>query len=615
MISNDELREALDLKTYIEIIQAVEWCDQYMLSAINAQIKSSKNKNDKAIQLINKINCAKKNVDINLIDVEITGNELKQIARKCANMCFSLKNKFSNDEKVNTFLKDTYSIDDLLKDFYLKNNQAKLGVTLPAINFKSHLDDSKLIKRLVTTKFWNKKLRDTIKRNRYLIFCHIGAVGKNMNKYAPIDAIENFKKQLLAQEHFVKNNVLFNEKTGEVIDLKDIVSTPEKRFNQMYTLIKGIDKYATDKKMVSAMITLTAPAKYHCNPQHGKNTWELSDYATQKEAQNWIAEKWNLVTMRLNKLQVEKIGLRISEAHTDGTPHWHALIYFNDGYDNVIKNAIASVWNMKNRKGKEKYQINITKKMVTKNGIVKKGNEKLIGSTAHVLNEFSNEANWIDIDKAKGTAASYVCKYIAKTCLYDAKNKSKFAQDLEVDSFENEKNNFLGVAATRSIWNIRAFQFFGLPQGSVGLWVMYRRQRNEILLDKLEIKRRDVACEGDFCSFIKLIKTNTPKIFYNDKINSFGEITKKAIGYIVKNKIYEVIKNEFIIVTKTNKFCIILESMIIVRVINNDPSKMQDQELSIHTISINFENVKENNVIIQDYNALDPVDFLILTED
>ena len=144
---------------------------------------------------------------------------------------------------------------------------------------------------------------------------------------------------------------------------------------------------------------------------------------------------------------------------------------------------------------------------------------------------------------------------------------------------------------------------------------MYRRQRNEILLDKLEIKRRDVACEGDFCSFIKLIKTNTPKIFYNDKINSFGEITKKAIGYIVKNKIYEVIKNEFIIVTKTNKFCIILESMIIVRVINNDPSKMQDQELSIHTISINFENVKENNGIIQDYNALDPVDFLILTED
>ena len=86
----EHLKSVLNLETYINFVAATKWCDQYILTTLEAQIKKAIDKNDKAIKLITKVNCAKENIDINLISIDICGNELKQIARSCAKLCFNL---------------------------------------------------------------------------------------------------------------------------------------------------------------------------------------------------------------------------------------------------------------------------------------------------------------------------------------------------------------------------------------------------------------------------------------------------------------------------------------------------------------------------------------------
>lgn len=86
-------------------------------------------------------------------------------------------------------------------------------------------------------------------------------------------------------------------------------------------------------------LTLTLPGEFH-----------VSSYeAAMKE----IQERWNKVMKFLRKMGIIILGIKKIHLHKDETPHIHATLYFKPEYEDVVQDAVFSVFtNDKNRKDK-----------------------------------------------------------------------------------------------------------------------------------------------------------------------------------------------------------------------------------------------------------------------
>ena len=595
-----------DINIFLKIKEATKPFCSYIYDEINNQIKLSKRKKKKAIWLIDRLELINQHVDLNMINCAANSSEIKVVAKACAFLCAQLKKE--NDELQSHYVEEIEF--DLLGDFLknvdeindkstLEKYENRLYIPIPKLNFNSTFTKHELEKRLLDPIFFARKIRKQLMQNRHQIFNFLRAVGKNRSKYACINSIEEYRQSLDATEHFLTTRVLINKRTGEKLNLKEMAITPYKRFCQFHRISVGLEDKAIEKGMTSAMITLTAPPEYHVNPSNYNENWSKSGYADHKKTNKWIAEKWKLVNDRLQKNCIDYHGMHVGESHTDSTPHWHAVIYFYEKDKNEIKRAIAEIWSMikitynidlkkYNKKGKgykrikkikddndniktfidlkkygkpnkttknKIYYEKITAEMVTKkikkNGKygISKEDKRRIGKIEHVLRFDSIKANWIDTDKTKSERmSSYIAKYIAKTCMYDVERSTQF-QDLEKQKiFEQEKTNYLAVQANRSIWSVRAFGFFGMTRGAIGLYKEYRKQSIYVVKNELEKSRINAACTGNFCEFLNLIENNKPRLAKTESINKYGETTLKVIGYIANHTLYKTKHNDFKIV-------------------------------------------------------------------
>lgn len=509
-------KDVLSDGKFKELDKASSFCDNSMTIELNKSKHLGENPEIKANCLINKLNIIKSNVDLRMVHIEGSSIEIKETSRKAAQLCLKIIIE-CNKIQTNNILDNLFheKIKGLEAGFVMPNidarmvldlleNERRNGFDLPTITISKHYKNEKLIKVICTEKFWKRSLRNAIKLNRETVFLHLGAVGKNGSKYASDDAIYNWKKRKEAMANFLKNSSVLNPITGETFALEDIASTPQKRFAQMYTFIKGIEKYSQKKGMNAAMLTLTAPREYHPNPTKGINSWEKSGYATMKEAQDKLKERWHLLDMRFKSGNMERYGARFVEPHSDGCPHWHVLLFYSNKDKQRIQDDICALWTIKE----------ITEKSIA--------------------------ANWKDINRSVGSAVNYATKYISKNC------------NLVIDEKDTEETKaFNAIAANMDINNFRSHQFFGITKCKT-LWDMYRKQRNnDTISDELEIKRRDAACKGDFCEFLELIKTDKPKIITSTKKDGFGDIVKTNIGYKTINGTEYITKTIDYLVIKT----------------------------------------------------------------
>lgn len=358
---------------------------------------------------------------------------------------------------------------ELVSMFYSNHNRS---IHAPIIRLAKCKDNAKQLCNVIDEEWWLKILSDTIEQNREHFRGLIGLVNQ-ASPYASDCAVKKKKQSDRRKKKYLDEKTIVIKATGEIKPLGAIRKTEEQEFAETWCILRGIDEYAQTNGMPSAMITITAPSEYHPSPQ---NLTSLNAI----DAQKFIASKWHDITKFLYRYKNQVLMFRVVEAHINGTPHWHILIYFKPEIKKRLQSKLMRAFDVDNL------------------------NNHLI--------------SWQDTDRSVGSFLSYVSKSIIPPSLATF-NKILSGNNDRVDAF-------------RSIWSFRSCQFIGLPKGYLYTW---RRLRGKNYITPNSEQTKELLKKiknNDFSSFLTAIINGDIEIvesnYGNDRdIIVFGELITK----------------------------------------------------------------------------------------
>lgn len=291
--------------------------------------------------------------------------------------------------------------------------------------------------RLLCEKWWRRALRKAIGREVESLAIDLGMVHKQKGIYASDETVARRQQQKRRNRALLKTVIAANEQ-GQEYTLEALselgVSNPKLRCNELMTRIAGFGAIAKFSGHSGGFFTITCPSKFHAYAQDGTPYATYDKDLTPRLGQLHLVKMWSLCRAALHKVGVKVYGFRVAEAHHDGTPHWHMVLYYEDKNTKIVCETI------------KKYAL-------------------FVDAKERGANE--NRFDYKAIDFARGTGASYLLKYIMKNI---------YTKDLiETEDFEGGKlqKNVNRVEAWAACWGIRQFQQIG--GAPVGVWRELRR--------------------------------------------------------------------------------------------------------------------------------------------
>lgn len=325
------------------------------------------------------------------------------------------------------------------------------------------------VSRLRDPSWWVRQLRKVYGREAESAVRALGMVSRHAGLYVSEPTFERFARQRVRTRGFLAAMQLINEH-GEVLSLEAAfaasVSNPKLRRLELMTRMAGCERFAQDAGDDVLVCTLTLPSRFHCvHSGTGKQnpTFDGSDV---QAGQRQLQSSWAKVRAALQRASVTIYGFRCSEPNHDGTIHWHMMICVRPDDAAIVRQTIT------------RYFLDELD-----------ANEP--GASAH-------RVNFIDIDPTRGSAVSYLAKYISKNI--DGEGVGPDAQD--DDRQRDAKETAQRAVAHARTHGLRQFQPFGLP--AVTIWRELRRLRAAPggALDELW---RAASEDGDFQAFIRLM--------------------------------------------------------------------------------------------------------------
>ncbi|MEW8333916.1 MAG: replication endonuclease, partial [Candidatus Thiodiazotropha sp.] len=239
------------------------------------------------------------------------------------------------------------------------------------------------------------------------------------------------------------------------------VSNPVIRRGELMTRIAGFEQVANDLKHRALFITLTCPSRFHSHTIRNKKSVENPRYdgSTPREAQQYLQSVWARIRSKLHRCGIHLYGFRVAEPNHDGCCHWHLLVF-------------APGWSLRRIRGV----------------FIRYG---LFGDAPGERGAFKHRVTFVEIDPAKGSAAGYIAKYIAKNIDGHSLDQDLFGGD-PIEAAAR-------VDAWASCWGIRQFQQLGGPP--VTVWRELRRIDGEE--SGILETARDAADRGDWAEFVR----------------------------------------------------------------------------------------------------------------
>ena len=318
--------------------------------------------------------------------------------------------------------------------------------------------DTGIKNRLGCPVWWKRQLFKQQDREQEAFALRIGIVGKYKQIYCSNAAHKRIHaRQEKALEIMARKEAVYGD-DEEVINMLDLLDSslanPINRFAEIYTRAKGFEGYGNDNGHTCQLITITCPSRMH--PSSNKY-----DGTTPRQAQQYLSELWNRASTSFKDNDIYPYGFRVAEAHADGCPHWHIWLFTPQDQQSKL-NSILEDHALRvdgDEKGAEKYRIDF-------------------------------EA----IDLSKGSASSYLFKYISK-------NLAGFGvgEDFETDG-QDASDTAPRVRSWASTWGIRQIQQVG--GASVGVWRELRRCKDE--LTGIMEKARIAAQAGDWKEYFEI---------------------------------------------------------------------------------------------------------------
>lgn len=359
------------------------------------------------------------------VPTALTDGELCEIASKCARTCLDMAG-----ERVGLLGIEAFRA-------RLGKYCQQYGITPPG----EKIEDGPAVSRMTCHLWWRRQLRKTQARALEAEAVRLGYVHKRAEIYASNMTVERRQQQRRRNAEGLENTEAVNLDTGEIYSLADLaersVANPKIRRGELMTRIKGFEHIAQGLEHAAEFITITCPSKYHPKRTEGAKVVDNPKYcgATPREAQGYLTKTWARIRAKLARIGARVYGFRITEAHHDGCPHWHMLLFMNLAYVEIVRAVIREY------------------------ALQEDGNEP--GAQ-------KNRVDFKSIDPAKGTAAGYIAKYVSKNI--DG-GGYQVQGDIEADSDAVKTGH--RIEAWASTWGIRQFQQVGGPP--VGVWRELRR--------------------------------------------------------------------------------------------------------------------------------------------
>jgi hypothetical protein len=425
-----------------------------------------------ALYLLNTIHQA---MVVDDLDFSIDHARLKDFAIKQADFC--------KKAELNTAI-----------DLFEKYQLGKLAYT--ELEIKNRLQDGK---------FWLRRIRRKTASLINQVERALGYVSKRRAVYCGDVSLNRHRQNQLLSQQYMQNTYLQNDE-GFSIPLSEIaahnISNPVIRRHELMVRIRGFEEVAQYCQHAAVFVTLTTPSRMHATNATGIPN-QSYDGSSINDAQDYLNHVWQLCRAKFDRDEIKPYGFRVVEPHHDGTPHWHLLLFMPHD------------------------QISTFKEIITHYGLQDSPNEK--GAKQY-------RVKFIDIDPAKGSAAGYIAKYIAK-------NIDGFAVGTDTSGQPSDL-----VAARINAWSkaasIRQFQQIGGP--SVTVWRELRRLKacNSTFHDLDEAySAADSANWAAFC--IAMNAVNTPKTqhviapHYEVKVSESVDYTTGEIIQTAENRYKE----------------------------------------------------------------------------
>ncbi|WP_258397321.1 replication endonuclease [Paraburkholderia unamae] len=327
------------------------------------------------------------------------------------------------------------AIDDYEQRFVLSRICAAQGIDAP----DGQYDDAPAVRRMVTAKWWRAQLRKVHARAVESAAINLGVVARDRECYVSNVSVEARRAQNERNEATLEATIAKNLETEQEFTLAQLaakgVANKSIRRAELMTRINGFERVAISAGHAGLFATITCPSRMHrrktrsatSTVENGK--W---DGTLPREAQAYLSSVWARIRAALARREVCIYGFRIAEPNHDGTPHWHCLFFYEQKHDAVVRSTIR------------RYAL-------ASDGDEPGAQEKRVDIKS--------------MDPAKGTAAGYIAKYVAKNIDGYRLEKDLYGND----SFETSAR----VEAWASRWRIRQFQQIGGPP--VTVWRELRR--------------------------------------------------------------------------------------------------------------------------------------------
>jgi len=347
--------------------------------------------------------------------------------------------------------------------------------------------------RFMAEKWWRRKLRVVHGRAMEIFAREIGMVNGRYQIYVSDASLRRRRTQKTAARAMLELFEMVNE-IGEVFPLDELVdksiSNPAIRRHELMCRIAGNEQMGKERGMIADFLTLTVPGRMHSH--YGKSGDAIPGYdgTTTKLAQDELKKIWTRIRSALKRKGLNIHGIRVTEPHKDGTPHWHLLVFMKK----EDRQAILAVF--------KHYALELDP------------NE--LGAKKH---RFTIK----EIDYSNGRSATgYIAKYISK-------NIDGYKLD------DKTKNSAERVEAWASTWGIRQFQFFGNPP--VTIWRELRRLEKSS--DPLINQAIQAADSNDWALYMLImggpcaLKNQMPIFLLMKETNRFNEYEEPIPAIVI----------------------------------------------------------------------------------
>lgn len=283
--------------------------------------------------------------------------------------------------------------------------------------------------------WWRRQLRKVHVRGMEGEAVRLGYVHRRAGLYCSDETLDR-RQQQKRRNAATMDSLEFENEFGQHFTMAQLaalsVANPAIRRGELMCRIAGFEAVALSAGHVGEFVTLTCPSEYHA--RLSGNGEENPKYAghSPRDGQSYLNGIWAKIRAKLARQGVRLYGFRVAEPHHDACPHWHMLFFMGLGQVEAFRGVVRGY---------------------------------ALEACPEEAGAQENRVKFKAIDRARGSAAGYIAKYIAK-------NVDGVGVGLDLEG-NPAIESAMRVDAWASAWGIRQFQQVGGPP--VGVWRELRR--------------------------------------------------------------------------------------------------------------------------------------------